>query len=395
MAIVLSSNPIYAALFGAGYTNLTTPRIESFRPAMMQVGLSSHWGKSDALNFDMNFNYSITSQFSMGATLITQKSLVLHTQAAMVSIPKLFNFRIGAGLLNIATDPNLGSWDYQVGENRYNFTEYMGAAIELWGVTLTGGVMKRRAWQSTTNVAINIPSSFFGAIEINTPYGSFLMDTDHDTQSVGYRFNPDSTTSIALMSTTPINPYSPVMGVGSSTGIYLRKEFSIFQELHNEFESVKESINDYKQVKAQFEQQIAQFKSDLETLQSTKEGISTALNKLVKTYQPFEGNSQSTEEVYVNGAASFDFFQRAQSFYNQGAYYNAIQELKNGQRTSPFLPIFPIQIGSIYYLLGDLTNAIRYWKEGYMLNPQHPELQKLPKVILEDIRARSRAKKGE
>jgi len=119
------------------------------------------------------------------------------------------------------------------------------------------------------------------------------------------------------------------------------------------------------------------------------------LNKLVKTYQPFEGNSQSTEEVYVNGAASFDFFQRAQSFYNQGAYYNAIQELKNGQRTSPFLPIFPIQIGSIYYLLGDLTNAIRYWKEGYMLNPQHPELQKLPKVILEDIQARSRAKKGE
>lgn len=267
MAIVLSSHPIYAALFGAGYTNLTTPRIESFRPAMMQVGLSSHWGKSDALNFDMNFNDSITSQFSMGATL-----------------------------------------------------------------------------------------------------------------------------SIALMSTTPINPYSPVMGVGSSTGIYLRKECSIFQELHNEFESVKESINDYKQVKAQFEQQIAQFKSDLETLQSTKEGISTALNKLVKTYQPFEGNSQSTEEVYVNGAASFDFFQRAQSFYNQGAYYNAIQELKNA---SPFLPIFPIQIGLIYYLLGDLTNAIRYGKEGYMLNPQHPELQKLPKVILEDIRARSRAKKGE
>jgi len=390
MGLVIASTPIQAALFGAGYTNLTTPRIVSFRPAMMQVGLSSHWLQNDQLNFDMNANYALSRQFSLGLTLVSQKTLVFHTQAAMVAIPSFFNFRLGGGLLNLSTDPDLATWDLQKGNQRYNFTEYMGAAVESWGITLTGGFMKRRQMTPSQDIEKNLAASLFWAIEWATPYGALVMDQDGESSSMGVSFMIDDSTRLTIMRTDPIVADASNPALQSAFGLYLRKEFSVFDELKSEFKAIKESIHEYQITKRQFDQELLQLKADLEQLRVSKQGVSSALNTFVKSYQPFEGNEKSTEEIYVNGLASFEFFQRAQTFYNQGAYYNAIQELKNGQYASPLLPIFPIQIGSIYYLLGDLTNATRYWQQGYALNPNHPELHKLPPAILDDIRQRAK-----
>lgn len=390
MGVLMVSTPIEAALFGAGYTNLTTPRLVSFRPAMMQVGISSHWLQNDQLNFDMNANYALSRQFSLGMTLVSQKTVVFHAQAAMVAIPTFFDFRLGGGILNLSTDPDLATWDLQKGNQRYNFTEYMGVAMTSWGITLTGGVMKRRQATPSQSIQQNLAASLFWAIEWATPYGSLMMDQDGESSSMGVSFYLDDSTRLTVMRTDPIVADASNPSMQSAFGLYLRKEFSVFDELKNEFKAIKESINEYQVTKRQFDQELLQLKADLEQLRVSKEGVSSALNTFVKSYQPFEGESKSTEELYVNGLASFEFFQRAQTFYNQGAYYNAIQELKNGQYASPLLPIFPIQIGSIYYLLGDLTNALRYWQQGYALNPNHPELHKLPPTILDEIRQRAK-----
>ena len=68
----------------------------------------------------------------------------------------------------------------------------------------------------------------------------------------------------------------------------------------------------------------------------------------------------------------------ALKYYYSEQFDKAINECQNAIKIAPKLTLAYVRLGSIYYRIGDINNAKRYWKMAKRIEPENAELKKIP-----------------
>ncbi|MBC8527529.1 MAG: tetratricopeptide repeat protein [Candidatus Cloacimonetes bacterium] len=68
-------------------------------------------------------------------------------------------------------------------------------------------------------------------------------------------------------------------------------------------------------------------------------------------------------------------------------YEKAIQECKKAIKIAPNLSLVYLRLGSIYYKLGDISNALYYWRQGKKIDPDNKEINKILKDIEKETKS--------
>lgn len=84
---------------------------------------------------------------------------------------------------------------------------------------------------------------------------------------------------------------------------------------------------------------------------------------------------QENEFKKINRAA--DHLTKSLEFYYTGDYMKAIQECETAIELAPDLALAYIRLGSIYYKLGNIEEAIYYWEQALYIDPDNQKIKDL------------------
>jgi tetratricopeptide (TPR) repeat protein len=392
------SSPIFATAFGAGSSLINVPLIKRYPVGKADTGVLMGLNSKQQYQFDYKFGFSITEYLNVGLVFIRANTVVANFQATAMEFPDINNLRLGFGMLNISADPSITSWENENLAKSNHLVHYLGVGFDFMGGDMMLGATKRREPSAGEKASI-LNSIFLGYSYPLDPSSKLLFESDGDALSFGYG-GVINGVDWKIAFSSPMDS-----GVSNASLAFLSLQFQmtfdVFEAYNKEFSKLKRTLDEYEKMSKSLSEKRTAFERDIKDLQRSKEALNAEIDKLTTRTAAFQAQPDATGKQpksderskdvpleYANDAKSFQYYQKAQQFYASKQYYAALQELEKAYKLMPSQAIYPIQMGSIYFGLGDKDNAMILWTKAYRQDPEHPEFKKLPKELLEIIKRR-------
>ncbi len=385
------AGPIEAAAFGAGSSLINAPDIVKYKPGKVDIGVLTGVTSGQQYQFDFKFGYAVTEYLNVGLVFLRANTVVANFQATMIDIPDYSKLKIGFGILNISSDPSLSTWEDEKSTNSNHLFHYLGLSADVFGGEVLMGVCKRRTGQATGGASSFLNSTFFG-LTVPTPLGNVMAESDGTDVSVGYKATVDGTEWKLGVSTPRVKESPGSLASHSFFSIQFQRSFDIFESYTREFLKLKKSNDDYETIKKESIQLRRSIEKELTELRASKEALNSEISKLATGPNTASEPAKKPQQIssdYSKDAESFHHYQKAQQYYLNHQPYQALRELEKAVELLPQQPVYFIQMGSIYFSVGDRDAAIKYWAKAYKLGPENLELNRLPRDIFEQVKQKS------
>ncbi len=391
---------VFATAFGAGSSLINVPLIKKYPVGKADAGVLMGLNSQQQYQFDYKFGFSVTEYLNVGLVFVRANTIVANFQATAMEFPDVNNLRIGFGMLNISSDPSITTWENENLMQSNHLVHYLGAGFDFMGGDLMIGSTKRR--ESLVGGTAGILNTIFlGYSYPLDPTSKILVESDGDAMSFGYGGVINGVDwKIAFSSPLESGTRNATLAFLS---IQFQMTFDVFESYNKEFAKLKKTLDEYDKMSKELSAKRMAFERDIKDLQRSKESLNAEIDKLTTRTSAFqspdgsnkpatgaktEDRSKQIPVEYSNDAKSFQHYQKAQQLYASKQHYAALQELEKAFQLMPTQAIYPIQMGSIYFGLGDKDNAMVLWTKAYRLDPDHPEFKKLPKELLEIVKRR-------
>lgn len=390
--VYLSPSLIFSAAFSLPSSLINIPVADTFRSGDLDFGISVGYNSTEAYEYDYKLYYAPSDKLKIGVTLLNYHQLVGSFHVTFFQIPKLWNLRLGGGLLYITSDKTLSTWEEYNANKANNFSNYLVGSMDTpWGKYHLGFGKKRF---ESSNTSDTLGGIFFGT-EYPLTYGKVMAEYDGTDFNAGFQLpiGGDAEVAIAgtqLTRTTDADENTPKEY--GSVGVTLHHNFSA---QNKNFEIAKDTTS-----------------PQTDQLKKTNAALQKQIKELTLAYADLqEKSAQNTPIVSQSPAATpvvvipsvsqeqqleaLGYFNTAQEEMAKDNFSAAIKSLTKAIDTDPTVSDFYLQRGYLLYRKGKLNKkdpdwelvqqfllkkAQENWDKVKELNPRDPALSRLPQI---------------
>ncbi len=392
ISLVLSLS--LSAVFNRVNTNINTPIVKS--GAMGQVGMGGSSapyldGSNTVWEDDYFLNYQVTDVLQVGITRIHAASTVANMQLIVAKdIVPLMDVAIGVEqITGRAKDSTIET----IAEDVSNaMSAYVVATSHQWPWEYTLGIGKGRL------NPIFFSASYYFSKDIQTsPRCSVEYDSKDFNLGLHFPLNGSLALNVALTQLPARTGNNPAYGSSvpfETLSVGFDYSFNLFSSYSEELGRMANKLRDIDDksvfLKDKLNVMISNADQSEQILTEIKEKKTLIMNELVKALDDakaqkdrFKSDIKSLRELIVSDGFKgvsqlkedvLKYYYRALQYYYDEQYPEAIGELSKANLINSQIPEIHIQMGSIYWTMGQKQSAITAWRRAYELDKNNEVL---------------------
>lgn len=397
LSFLLLSKQTFPAAFSLPTSLINIPIAQQFKPGDLEFGTSVGYNSTQAYEFDYKLFYCPSDKIKLGVTLLNYHQVVSSLHVNFFQIPRLWNLRVGAGLLYITSDKTLSTWEEYNTSKANNFSNYLVGSMDTpWGIYHLGFGKKR--FESTSS-SDSLGGLFFGT-EYALNSGKAMAEYDGTDINIGFQFPIGDTTQINVAGTQLTRDSNSDEGTPkeyASVGLSFIQNMNPPAPQSQIKEAPDNKLIQLQKNNAALQKQLNDLQAAYRTLKETTDLKEKAEEAKIVVAPPIPAPPVEIPEKKVispeKQTEALQLFSIAQDNISVENFVKAIEKLSQAIETDPSVSDYYLQRGYLFYRKGILNKkdadwalvqqyllkkAKADWDKARELNPRDPALLRLP-----------------